>query len=144
MSTCKKWREEIGSFYENFKNDQTMPEYWKNHTVSYKITMSVYSLFLARKFSNESLHSPAHYHFLICDLSSCADDIHIKLIQYLCTNSKTYKMIFTESESWWHFFEESRGALKNLSCNTLNLFRVNRSASMVRAGGQATHEQLLP
>ena len=98
MSTCKKWREEIGSFYENFKNDQTMPEYWKNHTVSYKITMSVYSLFLARKFSNESLHSPAHYHFLICDLSSCADDIHIKLIQYLCTNSKTYKMIFTESE----------------------------------------------
>ena len=72
-----------------------MPEYWKNYIVSYKTTASV---FLARKFSNESLHSPAHYHFLICDPSFCADDIHIKLIQYLCTNSKTYKMIFAESE----------------------------------------------
>ena len=116
----------------------------KNHTVSYKITMSVYSLFLARKFSNESLHSPAHYHFLICDLSSCADDIHIKLIQYLCTNSKATKLFLQRANSWWQFFEESRGAFKNLSCNTLNLFRVNRSASMVRAGRQATHEQLLP
>ena len=60
-----------------------MPEYLlnkKNHTFSYKITMSV---FLARKFSNESLHSPAHYNFLICDLSFCADDIHI---------SKTYSI----------------------------------------------------
>ena len=36
------------------------------------------SVFFARKFPM------SHYihHFLICDLSFCADDIHIKLIQY--------------------------------------------------------------
>ena len=44
------------------------------------------------------IHQLTTYPFLICDLSFCADDIHIKLIQYLCTNSKTYKIIFTESE----------------------------------------------
>ncbi len=103
------------------------------------------SVFLDRKFPNELLHLPAHYHFLICDLSFCTDDIHTKV----CPNFlilKPTKYFLQRASSWWQFFEESRGALKNLSCNTLNLFRVNRSCFDGEGGwaGKRHTNELLP